>query len=248
MNIQNLKLKSRRWLTPERIYQEELLDAGAGSDEDVAGNLQDLRLINRRLGGTRPIVKALVSLLSTDPPKRISLLDVGTGSADIPGWVLRWCHSRGIACDTVALDLSERNLRVTRRRLGLDPGISLLRADARLLPFQQRSFDIVIASQFLHHFEDSEVAELLASFAGLARRAVVINDLARNLVPYYFIRTAGWLFTRSYLTRNDGPISVLRGFTAREFVELGEKAGLPRFTVRNVFPYRLLLVADTKGL
>lgn len=248
MNIQNLRLKRLRLLTPDRIYQEELLDAGAGSDEDVAGNLKDLRLINRRLGGTRPVVKALVNLLSTDPPKRISLLDVGTGSADIPGQVLRWCRSRGIVCDTVALDVSERNLRVTRRRLGLDPAITLLRADARLLPFQHRSFDFVIASQFLHHFENSDVADLLASFAGLARRAVVINDLARNLVPYYFIRTTGWLFTRSYLTRNDGPVSVLRGFTAGEFVELGEKAGLPRFTVSKLFPYRLLLVADTSGL
>jgi hypothetical protein len=245
MDSETLKPKAR-WLTPQRIYQEELLDAGVGSDEDVAGNLLDLRLINRRLGGIRPVVKALVKLLSTDPPQRISILDVGTGSADIPARVVRWCRSRGIECDTVALDLSERNLRVTKS-LGFDPAISLLRADAKLLPFRPRSFDIVIASQFLHHFEDSDVAALLASFAGLARRAVVINDLARNLVPYYFIRTAGPLFTRSYLTRNDGPISVLRGFTAREFVELGRKAGLARFTVSNVFPYRLLLVADTAG-
>src|SRR5262249_6969428 len=187
MSIQHLKPKRDRWLTPNRIYEEELLDTGAGSDDDVAGNLKDLRLINKRLGGTRPIVKALVSLLSNDAPKRLSILDVGTGSADIPGRIVRWCSSRGIVCDTVALDLSERNLRVTRRRLGFDPAISLLRADAKLLPFQPRSFDIVIASQFLHHFGEHDVAELLASFAVIARRAVVINDLARNLVPYYFI-------------------------------------------------------------
>ena len=187
-----------------------------------------------------------MSLLSKEPPERISILDVGTGSADIPGQVLRWCDSRGIVCDTVALDVSERNLRLTRWRLGLDPAISLVRADARLLPFRPRSFDIVIASQFLHHFEDSDVAALLASFARLARRAVVINDLARNLVPYYFIRTAGRLFTRSYLTRNDGPVSVLRGFTAHEFSDLARQAGLARFTVSSVFPYRLLLVADTE--
>jgi ubiquinone/menaquinone biosynthesis C-methylase UbiE len=246
MKTEDLKGKRWGWLTPARIYEEELLDTGVGSDEDVTGNLKDLRLINRRLGGIRPVVKALVSLLSSNPPQSISILDVGTGSADIPGQVLRWCDSRGIICNTVGLDVSERNLRLTRRRLGLDPAISLLRADARLLPFQPRSFDIVIASQFLHHFEDSDVAELLASFARVARRAVVINDLARNLVPYYFIRTAGRLFTRSYLTRNDGPVSVLRGFTAHEFIQLAKQAGLARFTVSNVFPYRLLLVADTE--
>jgi ubiquinone/menaquinone biosynthesis C-methylase UbiE len=246
MKREDLKGKNGGWLTPARIYEEELLDAGIGSDEDVTGNLSDLRLINRRLGGTRPIVKALVRLLSTNPPERISILDVGTGSADIPGRVIEWCSSRGIVCDTVALDVSERNLRLTRKRFRLDPAISLLRADAKSLPFQGGSFDIVIASQFLHHFEDSDVADLLASFARLARRAVVINDLARNLVPYYFIRAAGSLFTRSYLTRNDGPVSVLRGFTAGEFIELAKQAGLARFTVSNVFPYRLLLVAETE--
>jgi len=247
MRIDGRKEKRGGWLVPARIYEEELLDAGVGSDEDVAGNLQDLRLINRRLGGTRPVVKALVSLLSAHPPERISILDVGTGSADIPGLIVRWCKARGIDCDTVALDYSERNLRVTRGHLGFDPAISLLRADARLLPFTPGSFDIVIASHFLHHFEDSDVARLLSSFARLARRAVIINDLSRHLVPYYFIRATGWLFTRSYLTRNDGPVSVLRGFTAPEFVELGTKAGLGRFTVSTVWPYRLLLIANTES-
>ena len=92
MKSDNPNQKKWGWLVPRRINEEELLDAGAGSEEDVAGNLKDLRLINRRLGGSRPVVKALVSMFSADPPESISILDVGTGSADIPGRVVQWCR------------------------------------------------------------------------------------------------------------------------------------------------------------
>jgi 2-polyprenyl-3-methyl-5-hydroxy-6-metoxy-1,4-benzoquinol methylase len=234
-------------LTPERIYEEELLDAGAGTDEDVRENLLDLRRINRLLGGTRVVLNALESALDETPADEVSLLDVGTGSADIPSAVAAWSRARGISAVLVAVDLSERNLRVARRDIGISPEVELVRADALSLPFGPRSFDFVTASLFLHHFTDADVVRLLTGFARLARRAVIVNDLVRNLVPYYFIRLTGPVFARSFLTRNDGPVSVLRGFTASELNRLGERAGLSRFNVRQQFPYRLSLIADVRG-
>jgi len=235
-------------LTPKRIYEEELLDAGEGTDDDVAENLMDLRRINRVLGGTRVVLGALSNAVKRDRLEELSLLDIGTGSADIPTAVGRWCRSRGIRPVIAAIDISERNLRVARSRLGIDPDIHLLRADALNLPFASRSFDYVTASLFLHHFQDEDVARLLQDFARIARRAVIVNDLVRNLVPYYFIRMTGPVFATSYLTRNDGPVSVLRGFTAAELSHQAARAGLKRFCVQRVFPYRLSLVADVSNL
>jgi SAM-dependent methyltransferase len=233
-------------LTPERIYEEELLDAGAGTDEDVRENLLDLRRINRLLGGTRVVLTALEAMLGQEPSAKLSLLDVGTGSADIPSMVSRWSRARGMAPALAAVDLSDRNLRVARRDLGVSPDVELVRADALMLPFAPRSFDFVTASLFLHHFRDDDVIRLLAGFARIARRAVIVNDLVRNLVPYYFIRMTGPVFAKSFLTRNDGPVSVLRGFTAEELERLGSSAGLSSFSVRRSFPYRLSLIADVR--
>lgn len=230
-------------LTPKRIYVEELLDAGEGTDEDVARNLSDLRRINRLLGGTRVVIDALSSYLNARDTKRVSLLDVGTGSADIPTAVARWCDSRGIEPLIAALDISERNLRIARARLGIGAGIKLVRADSLSLPFVERSFDFVTASLFLHHFQDDDVVRLLADFSRVARRAVIINDLVRNLIPYYFARLTGPVLATSFLTRNDGPVSVLRGFTADEMKGLAERAGLRQVEVKRFFPYRLSLVA-----
>jgi Methylase involved in ubiquinone/menaquinone biosynthesis len=230
-------------LTPQRVYIEELLDLGEGTDEDVARNLADLRRINRFLGGRRVVLEALTRLVADAGLHELSLLDVGTGSADIPGAVADWCRSRGIVGNVTALDLSERNLRIARARLGINEGVQLVRGDSLSLPFADRSVDVVTASLFLHHFEDADVVRLLADFARVARRAVIVNDLIRNLVPYWFARLTGPLLATSYLTRYDGPASVLRGFTAREMARHAERAGLRHVRVRRRFPYRLALVA-----
>ncbi len=231
-----------RLLIPERIYEQELLDAGDGSDDEVVGNLSDLRRINQLLGGTRVVIEALRMSLDRRV-KEVSMLDAGTGSADIPSAVAAKLKSLGINPFVAALDLSERNLRLTCARLDVDREIALIRADAFDLPFEDRSFDFVTASLFLHHFREDEIVRLLKGFARVARRAIIINDLMRNLVPYYFTRMAGAIF-ESRLTRNDAPVSVLRGFTAEELRQLARRAGLTRFRVRRLFPYRLLMVAD----
>lgn len=231
-----------RLMTPKRVFIEELLDAGIGADDDVAENLADLRRINRLLGCSRVVVDALSSLSRNSP--RLSLLDVGTASADIPGDAAAWCDVNGVAANIVALDISERNLRVSRERFSIRPEVSLVRADALSLPFEDLSFDFVSASSFLHHFRDVDVVRLLTEFARVARRAVIVTDLVRHLVPYCFTRMAGPFFTSSFLTRHDGPVSVLRGFTPGEMRQMAALAGLTRCRIRRAFPYRLVMIAN----
>jgi len=231
-------------LTPKRIYEEELLDAGEGTDEDVANSLSDLRRVNRFLGGKKVVLGALSSCLDGASAKKVSLLDVGTGSADLPMAVLEYTKLRGVQTFIAAADLSERNLRIARARLGVSPEINFVQADSLRLPFTARSFDFVTASLFLHHFRDDDVVRILADFGRIARRAVIVNDLIRNLVPYYFTKVAGPLLATSFLTINDGPVSVLRAFTLDEMRDLAERAGLRIRQLKRVFPYRLSLVAD----
>lgn len=234
-----------RLLTPDRLYEEELLDAGAGTDDDVLDNLTDLRRINRYLGGARAIVRTLSPRIKSDSTKAWSLLDVGIGSADIPLAVADQFRSRGIELSITGIDLSDRILRLLRDRLNIDSRMSLVRGDALSLPFADNSFDFVTASLFLHHFREDDAVRLLREFARVAKRSVIINDLVRDLVPYYFTRLTGPLLAKSYLTRNDAPVSVLRGFTAQELNRLARKAELSEYKIRRFFPYRLVLAVET---
>lgn len=233
-------------LTPKRLYEEEMLDAGEGSDKDVAHSLSDLRRINRFLGGRKVILRALAHCLDDTSSKEVSLLDVGTGSADIPMAVADDCYKRGLEPFIAAVDISERNLRVSRARLNVSSDINLVQADSLKLPFADSSFDFVTASLFLHHFRDEDVVRLLADFGRIAKRVVIVNDLVRNLVPYYFTRISGPLLAWSFLTRNDAPVSVLRGFTPDEMKNLARRAGLSIIELKRSFPYRLSLIAEVR--
>src|SRR4029079_7419924 len=126
-------------LTPKRIYEEELLDAGEGTDDDVARSLYDLRRINRFLGGQKVVQQAIASCLNGRNSNTVSLLDVGTGSSDIPIAVADRCRLRGLNTFVVGVDISERNLRISKARLGVGNKIHLVQADSMKLPFASRS-------------------------------------------------------------------------------------------------------------
>src|SRR4030095_9275193 len=136
-------------LTPKRIYEEEMLDAGEGTDEDVARSLSDLRRINQFLGGKKVVLQAISTCLNGGSAKTVSLLDVGTGSADIPIAVAERCRLRGLSPFVAGVDISERNLRISKARFGVDSQVNLVQADSLKLPFASRSFDFVTASLFL---------------------------------------------------------------------------------------------------
>lgn len=127
-------------------------------------------------------------------------------------------------------------------------GAARVAADAFRLPFRGRSFDAVYCGLFLHHFTDEAVVELLRSFAAVARRYVVVNDLERNIIAYHFLPMTRWLFGWDPITLHDGPVSVQAAFRASELRELARRAGLDRVDVRVYRPaFRIAMVAPVPG-
>ena len=128
-----------------------------------------------------------------------------------------------------------------------EPAVHVVRADALRLPFGARSFDVVTASLFLHHFDDGAVRRLLGAFRTLARRAVVVNDLRRHVVPWLFIAAAGRVLRRGPAYVHDGPLSVRRGFTPDELERAARDAGAHGVRVRRLWPYRIVLEIDARS-
>jgi SAM-dependent methyltransferase len=214
-----------------RATEPEQLDEGVPEDEALR-SLADLRFVNRWLGNRRGLLRAVRPHL----PPGGRLLDVGCGSGDVPAFLLRRLPGRVRA---VGVDIKTLHLRATS---GTVRGVV---ADVRHLPFPDRAFDVVTASLFLHHFDAGELPTILAGLLRLARRALVVNDLHRALVPWLFGRAAFPLLFRSRVSVEDGLLSIRRGFRADELSAAFARAGVPGVSVRRQFPYRLMAVVRT---
>jgi SAM-dependent methyltransferase len=204
-------------------------------EAEVFRSLGDLRFVNRWLGARRGLLAAVRPHLSGGG----RLLDVGCGSADLPVFLRSRLPGSIVA---VGLDIKPLHLREA------PPTVHRVVADVRALPFPDRSFDVVTASLFLHHFDTPELPPLLARLYSLSRRVLVVNDLRRALVPFLFGRAFFPLLFRSPVSVVDGLVSIRRGFRAEELRAAFARAGIEGVTIRRRFPYRLVAVAKPPQL
>jgi ubiquinone/menaquinone biosynthesis C-methylase UbiE len=227
----------------QRSQKLEHIDTGDYTPEEYEGCLAELRRVNRWLGDSRALRRSVLPDIGRDGARAFSLLDVGAGTGELLREVARWARGRGSQSRLVGLELSERAARGILEESESFPEIEAVRADALRMPFADGAFDYVICSLFAHHFREEAGALLLGEMARVARRRVYCIDLHRHPVAYYFYTTAGRLLLHNRLVREDGALSILRGFRPRELRRLGERAGLKGVKVVRRFPYRLVLSA-----
>jgi SAM-dependent methyltransferase len=222
----------------------ELLDAPRHDMAELTQSLGHVAFVNRWLGGASAILEHVSPLLQRATQLRI--LDIATGSADIPLVIARLARKRGSNITIIVTDVHSQMLEVARDRCAAFPEIIVQQADALALPYDKRSFDIVMLSLALHHFESADQIRVLREMARVSRQLVVVNDLARNRLNYLGSKLLGMTLWRgNRLTRHDGPLSVLRSFTPAELHELGRRAGLTGKVHRHFFQ-RIVLVADVR--
>lgn len=204
------------WWTPARQRGVELLDDPATPEQVRHAAMRDVVRSNTLFGGRRAAVQAVLRALD-GVTGDVLMLDVATGMGDIPPAVVAAAARRlpGLRITTLGVDRSSTLLGDVRNRGGL-----AVAADAFALPFPDRSLDVVLCSQFLHHVPDAEAVALIRELQRVARRGVVLSDLRRSRVAVMAFRAATVLLRFHPVTRHDGVVSVRRGFTAGELAAL----------------------------
>lgn len=230
----------------KRSHELEHIDTGEYTAEEYEGCLVELRRVNRWLGDAGALRRSVLPSMARDGARGFSLLDVGAGSGELLREAARWARARSMSARLVGLELNERSARSIREQSGKFANILSVRGDALRLPFDDAAFDYVICSLFLHHFKDEQAVVVIDEMARVARRRVFIIDLHRHPVAYYFYVTVGRLFLRNRLIREDGALSILRGFAPDELRLLAARAGMKGESVRRRFPFRLVL-SGSKG-
>lgn len=228
---------------------QELLDVpGAEPEADLRHSLRDIRLANLIGQGTAVVLHYLGALTRDWPAGRpLTVLDIATGSGDIPLAVCRWARRRGIAVQILATDISPEVIAAARTVVKDEPQITLEVLDARALPFPAASFDIVTCSLALHHLERPDAVAVIRQMARVARVGFIVNDIERCWPAYVAVHLLVSTPITNRLTRHDGPASVKRAYTAHELAAMAADAGVRGAHVfRHVF-WRQALVGRRRA-
>lgn len=225
----------------ERSLEPENLDKGTYTPEEYEGCLVELRRVNRWLGDT----KTLQDLFLTEIEKRglesFSVLDVGAGSGELLRVTAAWARETSRKAFMVGLELNERSAKSILEESREFPEIRSIQGNGLQLPFPDGAFDYSIQSLTLHHFDDEGAVNILREMARVATRGVFVIDLHRSPVAYFFYTTIGKVFLHNRLLREDGALSILKGWKVDELLALASRAGLSHARIREHFPARLVL-------
>lgn len=217
-----------------RSLQKELLDRDDIPTPDLFQNLRELDFINHWLGGYNISFNALKSILQRG--KQYTLVDIGCGGGDTLKRIAAWNRKAGFELSLYGIDLKPDCIAYAAENLE-NADVTLICDDYRNTYQHLQNVDIIHACLFCHHLTNGQLVDLV-QFAMSNRAILVINDLERNALAHYSIKWLTNVFSKSYLVKNDAPLSVLRGFTRREWLDILQQSGATRFSVKNKWAFR----------
>ena len=224
----------------QRVRSDELLDNDSGTPEEIAASLADLARINHWFGGVATTCAMIESVAEHTGKRSLSLLEVGAGSGYVPRAAAERLSRRGIHLQVSLLDRVPSHLRVS-------DCVPRVAADARALPFEKESFDLVSSCLLAHHFPSQDLLRFANEGLRVARMAVLINDLVRHPLHLALVY-AGWPLYRSRLTQHDAPASVRQAFTPDEIGEILESTSAAGVVIERHALFRMGIVVWKRGL
>lgn len=225
-----------------RCYEPELLDGADIPFADIRQNMKELNTINTYLGGhkisTHGIKEILKTFSATQP---VTICEIGCGGGDNLKAIESWCVKNGTTANFIGIDIKKECTAFARQQY---PTLNAqwIACDYKDVKFEDTKPHIIFSSLFCHHFLNEDIIQMLQWMKTSATRGFFINDLHRHPLAYRSIKIITALFSRSYLVKNDAPLSVARGFTKKEWLAIVAAAGLPGCTIEWKWAFRHLII------
>jgi 2-polyprenyl-3-methyl-5-hydroxy-6-metoxy-1,4-benzoquinol methylase len=209
--------------TKYRTDKEELMDDFSIGGDLLRDTLDKLENINRWLGGNKVTINGLKTILKNHPKtEEITIVDIGCGHGDILRDVAIFGRKNGFIFKLIGVDANSTAILYANELSKKYPEISFQTQDIFSEEFQNRQFDVVLATLFLHHFKEEELVTFFKNTIKHTKIGIVVNDLHRHKVAYYLFMLLS-VFIKNKMIIEDGLTSVLRGFKRNELEKMAEK-------------------------
>lgn len=227
----------------ERSHQSELLDQDGIPFEDLQLNMRELDIINTWLGGHRITVQGLQALLHNRPGiTEVYICEIGCGGGDNLGVLQKYCEKRGLKARFTGVDKKDACIQMAADLYGTEKYKWII-SDYRAVDFGEDKPDIIFSSLFCHHFSDPQLETMMQWMQRNSKLGFFINDLHRHAIAYYAIQFLTKLFSKSYLVKNDAPLSVKRGFSKRDWRSIMQQSGVENYSIQWKWAFRWLITA-----
>ncbi len=235
-----------RIATTHRTDREEIMDNFHLKGDELAVVLRDLKLVNTYLGGNKITINGIKQLLSSEIEKKeITIVDIGCGDGQMLKQCMDFARKNNLQFKGIGVDANVHTIANAREETKNYPKIQYMHLDIFSETFKELKADIILCTLTLHHFKDAEIEKLLRLLPQQARVGVVINDLHRNSLAYVLFKAFSSVFFKSSIAKNDGLVSILRGFKKRELKEFASRLQVKRQTIKWKWAFRYQWIIHT---
>lgn len=225
--------------TTHRTDKAEIMDDFSMKGDTLRLALNKIATINKLLGGNKLTLQGVQNLLETiDSNQLITIVDLGCGNGDMLRQIADWGESNRRKFKLMGVDANAYTVDYAKELSVHYPNISYQCADIFSKEIFESRYDIALFTLTLHHFKDDEISDLLSKFSRNTQIGIVVNDLQRSSIAYRLFQGLCFVFRLNELSRNDGLISILRGFKKQELVSMSEKLNYKNYKIQWKWAFR----------
>ncbi|HMK06673.1 MAG TPA: methyltransferase domain-containing protein, partial [Flavobacterium sp.] len=208
--------------------------------------LDKIAKINHFLGGNKLTLQGVKNILKQHPAKdKITIIDVGCGNGDMLRVIADYLDEENIKCELIGIDANQFSVNYAKKLSKHYPNISYRCEDIFDKSFEKLEYDIVLCTLTLHHFKDEEIINLLKVFKANAKMGIVINDLERSGISYRLFQALCFALRLNDMSREDGLVSILRGFKKPELEQFSQKLHLKKYSIEWKWAFRYQWIINT---
>jgi len=226
------------WIdTKHRSNAPEIMDNFNMEGEVLRDALDKIAAINHFLGGNKVTISGVEQLIgNVSHQKTIRIIDIGCGNGDMLRTLSKYGKRKNLNFQLIGIDANDFTIAYAKK----------LSADYENITYQCRNIfdgeleqcDIVLCTLTLHHFEDQEIVTLLKNTSKVAHMGIVVNDLHRSAIAYYLFKLVCLIFRLNKMSKDDGLVSILRGFKKYDLIRYCKQLQLKYCSVSWKWAFR----------